>query len=59
MIINEEYKQFAFQIYDMIDNFEIVDNYEITNIGELFVLKLYEGFKSLNEPMSQIEIRHK
>lgn len=56
MIINEEYKQFAFQIYDMIDNFEIVDNYEITNIGELFVLKLYEGFKSLNEPMSQIEI---
>lgn len=40
----------------MIDNFEIVDNYEITNIGELFVLKLYEGFKSLNEPMSQIEI---
>jgi len=56
MIINEEYKQFALQIYDMIDDFEIVDNYEITNIGELFVLKLYEGFKSLNEPMSQIEI---
>ena len=54
---NEEYKQFALQIHDMIiDDFEIVDNYEITNIGELFVLKLHEGFKSLNEPMSPIEI---
>lgn len=53
---NEEYKKFALQIYDKIINIEEGDNYEITNIGELFVLKLYEGFKSLNEPMSQIEI---
>ena len=56
MMTNEEYKKFALQIYDKIINIEEGDNYEITNIGELFVLKLYEGFKSLNEPMSQIEI---
>lgn len=58
-MFNEEYRKKVQEIFDDVENYcDILENekIEITNISELFVLKIHEGLCQKNEKEPRIEI---